>query len=131
MLEDSSIGRILREKKLWGYGVTFSKTEALHAEPNTGAEAATSSYSAAGGFLQYTYCVLVAKNHQKILSGCLIHEFPLTFFLMILIMVREQLCWRKVTRGCFRFIWLWLLFAIMKRCAERCALQLYHNFLNR
>ena len=26
--------------------------------------------------------------------------------------------------GCVYFIWLWLLIAIMKRCAERCALQM-------
>ena len=31
--------------------------------------------------------------------------------------------------GYFRFIWLWLLISIMKRCAERCTLQLYHNSL--
>ena len=37
-------------KKNWGYGITFSKTEALHAQPNERAEAATSSYSAAAGF---------------------------------------------------------------------------------
>ena len=27
------------------------------------------------------------------------------------------------------FIWLWLLIAIMKRCAERCLLQLYRTSL--
>ena len=34
-----------------------------HSEFNEQAEAATSSYSATGGFLQYIYSVLVAKNH--------------------------------------------------------------------
>ena len=45
-------------------------------------------------------------------------------------MVTEQLYWRKNFCGCFRFIWLWLLISIMKRYAERCALQLYHTSLN-
>ena len=43
------------------------KTEALYAELNEGSEAATSSFS-----------VLVAKNHQKIRSRCLVHEFSFT-----------------------------------------------------
>ena len=44
-------------------------------------------------------------------------------------MVTKQLYWRKVLCGCFCLIWLWLLIAIMKRCAERCALQLYRTSL--
>ena len=39
---------------------------------------ATSSYSATGEFLQYIYSALVAKNHQKIWSRYLVHEFFLT-----------------------------------------------------
>ena len=54
------------------------------------------------------------------------HEFM--NFLTILIMVTEQLYWRLYC-GCFRFIWLWLLLSVMKRCAERCILQLYHTSL--
>ena len=30
-------------------------------------------------FLQCFYFVLVAKNHQKIQSGCLIHEFSFKY----------------------------------------------------
>ena len=45
-------------------------------------------------------------------------------------MVTEQLYCRKLLCGCFCFIWLWLLIAIMKRCSERCALQLYRTSLN-
>ena len=37
---------------------------------------------------------------------------------------------KKIIYGCFRFIWLWLLISVMKRCAEWCALQLYHTSLN-
>ena len=42
------------------------RTEALCAELNEKAEAATSSYSATGNFLQYIYSVLVTKNYQEI-----------------------------------------------------------------
>ena len=41
-------------------------------------EAATSSYSATGNFLRCCYSVLVAKNHQKFRSNCLVHEFSFT-----------------------------------------------------
>ena len=41
-------------------------------------EAATSSYSATGKFLQYIYSMLAAKNHQKIQSRCLVQEFSFT-----------------------------------------------------
>ena len=34
---------------------------------------------------------------------------------------------KKVLFGCFHRIWLWLLIAIMKRCVERCVLQLYRT----
>ena len=108
---DHSIGRLLSEKK---YGGT-----------------ATSSYSATDEFSQHIYSVLVAKNDQKIRSRCLVHEFFFTgIVLKILIMVTEQLYWRKTLCGCFRFIWLWLLIAIMKRCAERWALQLFRASLS-
>ena len=39
---------------------------------------ATSSFSTTGSFLQYIYSVLVAKNHQKIRSRYLVHEFFFT-----------------------------------------------------
>ena len=41
-------------------------------------EADLSNYFATSEFLQYIYSVLVAKNHQKIRSGCLVHEFFFT-----------------------------------------------------
>ena len=50
------------------YGVTgliSEKTEALQAELNGRAEAATSSYSATGDFLQCIYSVPANKNYQK------------------------------------------------------------------
>ena len=63
--------------------------------------------------LQYIYSVLVAEKHQRIRSGCFVHEF---FFIYI--------CFK------FHFIWLWLLIGIMKRFAERCTLQLYRATLS-
>ena len=48
--------------------------EALYAELNERAKAATNHYSATGNFLQYIYSVIVAKNNQKIQSRCLIQE---------------------------------------------------------
>ena len=41
-------------------------------------EADLSNYFTTSEFLQYIYSVLVAKNHQKIRSGCLVHEFFFT-----------------------------------------------------
>ena len=66
------------KKKYGGTGLVSEKTEPLYVERNERVEAATSSYSATGEFLQYTYSVLVAKNHQKIRSRCLVHEFSFT-----------------------------------------------------
>ena len=40
-------------------------TEALYAELNENSEAATSSYSPAGNFLQYIFSVFLVKNYQK------------------------------------------------------------------
>ena len=58
-----STGRILNEKNMGLRGYFLKKTEALHAELNKRAEAATSSYFAEVEFLQYIYSVLLAKNH--------------------------------------------------------------------
>ena len=46
------------------------------------------------------------------------------YFKRILIMVTKQLFWRKIRCDCFCSLWLWLLLAIIKRCTERCELQL-------
>ena len=62
--EDLSIGRILSEKRICGMKLISERTEALYAELNEKAEAATSSYSATGNFLQYICSVLVVNNHQ-------------------------------------------------------------------
>ena len=77
-------------KKYGSTGLTSEKTEALQAELNEREEAATSSYSATGDYLQNIYSVLVTKNHYKIRSRCLVHEYSFTF-LRILMMVAVQL----------------------------------------
>ena len=78
MSEGLSVGRSLSEKKHEGTGLISEKTEALYAELSKRAEATTNSYSLTGDFLEYIYSVLVAKNHQKVRSGCLVHEFSFT-----------------------------------------------------
>ena len=67
-----------KKKKNGGTSLISQKTEALYAELSKRAEAATSSYFATDDFLQYIYSVLVATNHQKIRSKCLVHKFSLT-----------------------------------------------------
>ena len=42
-------------------------------------------------------------------------------------MVNKQLYQRKIICGCFRFMWLWLLISIIKKCTESWAQQLYHT----
>ena len=70
--------KILSEKKHGDTGLISEKTEALYAELNERAQAATSSYFVAGDFSQYIYSVLVTKNQKKIRSRCLVHEFSFT-----------------------------------------------------
>ena len=65
-------------KKYGGTGLISEKMEALYAELNERAEAATSYYSATGDFSQYIYPALMARNHYKIGSRCLVHEFSIT-----------------------------------------------------
>ena len=62
-------------KEIRGYGLISEKMEALCAKLNERAEAATSSYSVKGDFLQYIYLVAVTKNLQNIQSRCFVHEF--------------------------------------------------------
>ena len=61
-----------------GTGLISEKTEALYAELNERAEAATSGYSVTGNFLQYLHYVPVTKNHRNIRSRCLVQKFSFT-----------------------------------------------------
>ena len=108
--------KYFRWKKYGGAGLRPEKTEALYAELNKRAEAATNSYSATGNFLQYIYSVLIAKNHQKIRSRCLVHELS---FLTMLITVTEQLHRRK------NYLWLLPFYMAMATYCyyEKCSLN--------
>ena len=59
-------------------GLISEKTEALYAELNERAEAATSGYSVTDNFLQYLHYVPVTKNHRNIRSRCLVQKFSFT-----------------------------------------------------
>ena len=72
-----------KKKKNEVTGLVSEKMEALYAELTERVEAATSSYFARGKFLQYIYSVLVAKNHQKIRSRCLVNELSFTDIFLI------------------------------------------------
>ena len=63
--------KFFKWKKYGGAGLISEKTEALYADLNKRAEAATSSYSVTGDFLKYIYFVLLTKNPQNIRSTCL------------------------------------------------------------
>ena len=129
MSEDLSLGRILSEKKRSGMGLISKKAEVLYIELNERAEAATGRYSGTSDSLQHIYSVPVSKNHRNIRSRCLVHEFSFTDIFNDINHGYRAAILKKNLCGCFHFIWLWLLISIMKRCAERCALQLHHTSL--
>ena len=66
------------KKKYGDTSLISEKMEILYAELNERAEAATSSYSVTGDFLQYFYSLPVTNNHQNIRSRCLVYEFSFT-----------------------------------------------------
>ena len=63
----------LSEKGMGVQDYFLKKTEVLYAELNKTAEAALILQQAI--FTPYIYFVIMAKNHQKIRSRCLDHEF--------------------------------------------------------
>ena len=123
------MGRILSEKKYGGIGLISEKMEVLYAELNEWAEAATGSYSVTGDFLQYIYSVPVTKNHWNIQSRCLVHEFTFTDIFNDINHGYRAAILKKNYLWLLPFYMVWLLISIIKRCAERCALQLYQTFL--
>ena len=125
-----SIARILRETKYGVTGLISENTEAFYAELNKKAEAVTISYSVRTDFLQIFILCLWLRPIRRSDQGVKFMNFPSQRFLMISIMVSEKLYRRKIICGCFGFIWLWLLIAVMKTC-ERCALQLYRTSLKK
>ena len=65
---------MLSEKKYGSTVLISEKMEAFYAELNERAEAATSSYSVTGDFLQCGYSVPATKNRQDNRSRCLVHD---------------------------------------------------------
>ena len=60
--------------------------------------------------LTIIYFILVAKNHCKVQSRCLIHEFSdFTDIFNDINHGYKTALFKKKNCGCFRFIWMWLL----------------------
>ena len=101
--EDHSLQRSLSEKKYGCTGLVHEKTESLYVELDKRVEADTNSYSATGEFLQYIYFVPAAKNHHKIRSRYLVHEFSFTnIFLIPFYMAVASYCYYKKVRSTMR-----------------------------
>ena len=126
--EDPSIGRILSEKNI-GVRSYFLKKRKLcmqsleekRKQPTVVTLKQSIFYST---FIRTLRLRIIRRSDQS--SWIFLHMY----FLTILIMITEQPYWRKVLCGCFHLVCLWLLIPIMKRRAERCALQLYHTSLS-
>ena len=112
-------GKILSEKKKHGgTGLISDKTEALYSELNQRTETILQQPT----FYNIFILCLWLRNIRKSNHGFLFMNFLSQIFLMILIVVIEQLHWRKKFSCRFQFIWLWLLITIMKRFVKRCVL---------
>ena len=115
--------------KIWSTGLFSEKTEALHAESNERAEAAANIFSATVDYLQYISSVLMTKNHEKIRSRCLVHEFSLADLFNDINHGYRAAILKKSS--------LWLLPFYMAvathnhydKVRKRCALQLYRTSL--
>ena len=105
-------------KNIWGYGVNFWNLTKERKQPPVVILHQATFYN--------IFILCLSQDLIKVLSSWI---FLHRYFLTILIMVKEYLYCKKILCGSFRFIWLWLLIAIMKRGAERCALQLYRTTL--
>ena len=108
--------RDFKRKKYGGKGLVSQKREALLAELM---EAATISYSATGKFWQYIYCMLVTKNHRKIRSRCLVHEFSFTDIFNNINHGHQAALLKKNSLWLFSFYMDVASYCYYKRCAER------------
>ena len=104
-------------KEIWVYGVNFWKNR---------------SFACRTWWIYiYIYSVPMTKNHQIIRSRCFIDEFSFTDIFNDINHGHRAAILKKSFCSCFRFKCMWLLISIMKRCAERCVLQLYHTSLSK
>ena len=74
--------------------------------------------------------MLAAKNHQKIRSRYLVHEYSLKVSFNDFNHGYRAAVLKKNYPSLLPFSSLWLLIANIKWCAEWCAQQLYHTSLN-
>ena len=74
--------------------------------------------------------MLAAKNHQKIRSRYLVHEYSLKVSFNDFNHGYRAAVLKKNYPSLLPFYSLWLLIANIKWCAEWCAQQLYHTSLN-
>ena len=116
----------------------------MYVELNERAEAATGGYSVTGDSLQYVYFVPVTKNHRNIRSRCLVHEFSFTDIFNDFNQGYRAALLKKNSLWLLQFYMVVATFfyhshslsvsydyaSIMKRCAKRCALQLYQTSLS-
>ena len=109
-------------KKNEGMGLLSEKTKALHAELDERAEAAISSYSAE---VDFAYNICIRCLWLRIIRRSM--NFPSQIFFNDINHGYRAAILKKSSLWLLHFIWLWLLIAIIKRCAERCELQLYRT----
>ena len=105
-----------KRDKYGGTGLVSHKTEALLAELM---EAATNSYSATGKFWEYIYSMLVTKNHRKIQSTCLVHEFFFTDIFNDINYGHKAALLKKNSLWLFSFYMDAASYCYYERCAER------------
>ena len=118
-------------RKIWGYGVTFSKKRKLCMH-NLTKERKQPPVVILHQAIFYKIFILRLWLRTIRMSnlGVQFMNFPSQIFLTILIMVTEQLYWRKIlladsvlySCGCLLLLW--------KGAQNDCALQLYRTSLN-
>ena len=106
-----TIGRSLSEKKCRGTGLVSKETEALYAELNERVEAAISSYSTTGEFLQYfilcLWLIIIRRSDQGV---SFMNFTSQIFFLIPFYMAETSYCYyEKVRRTMLTTIVLYLL----------------------
>ena len=125
------MGRILSEKNYGVRGYFLKKKEALltkeRKQPPVVILKQSNFYNI---FIRCLWLRIIRGSAEGVQFTDNYRTFLHRYFLTLSIMVTEQLYLRKVLCDCSRPIWLWLLVTVMKRCAERCALQLYCTSLS-
>ena len=75
------------------------------------------------------YSIFILCLYLRIRSGCLVHEFSFTYIFNNINHIYRAPILKKYSLWLLPFYMAWLLISIMKRCAERSALQLYQTSL--